>query len=111
MRVAPSGLGLHAASLVSHSASKTRVNALMGEKDRMRGFGRRSLILNLPNPLTPTLSPLGRGSSLRQLRRTLMASFPVLAAPLGARVFSAREARTDRAPAKYGHVKRETCPV
>src|SRR4029077_17437761 len=28
----------------------------------MRGFGRSSLILNLPNPLTPTLSPPGRGS-------------------------------------------------
>ena len=27
----------------------------------MRGFGRWSLILNLPNPLTPSLSPLGRG--------------------------------------------------
>jgi hypothetical protein len=32
----------------------------MGEKDRMRGFGRWSFILNLPNPLTPTLSPLER---------------------------------------------------
>jgi hypothetical protein len=74
-----------AASLLPHSASKTRVNALMGEKDRMRGFGRWSLILNLPNPLTPTLSPLGRGNS--QLLRTFMASIPVLAARLGARVF------------------------
>jgi hypothetical protein len=36
----------------------------MGEKDRMRGFGRWSLILNLPNPLTPTLSPLEREESL-----------------------------------------------
>jgi hypothetical protein len=44
-------------------------------------------MLGSPNPLTPTLSPLGRGSSLRQLLRTLMASFPVLAARLGARVF------------------------
>jgi hypothetical protein len=34
-----------------------------GEKDRMRGVGRLSLILNLPNPLTPTLSPAGRGSA------------------------------------------------
>ena len=80
--------GRHAASLLPHSASKTRVNALMGEKDRMRGFGRRSLILNLPNPLTPSLSPLGRGRSfLRQLPRTFMASASVLAARLGARVF------------------------
>jgi hypothetical protein len=64
-----------------------------GEKDRMRGFGRWSFILNLPNPLTPTLSPLGRGSSLCQLLYTCMASASVLATHLGARVFSAREAR------------------
>ena len=31
----------------------------------MRGFGRLSLVLNLPNPLTPTLSPAGRGSPRR----------------------------------------------
>jgi hypothetical protein len=76
-----------AASLLPHSASKTRANALMGEKDRMRGFGPRSLILNLPNLLTPTLSPLGRGSRLRQPLRTFMARASVLAARLGARVF------------------------
>jgi hypothetical protein len=46
----------------------------------MRGFGRWSLILNLPNPLTPTLSPLGRGSSLRQPSRALTSSTSVLAA-------------------------------
>ena len=79
--------GRHAASLLPHSASKTRVNALMGEKDRLRGFGRWSFILNLPNPLTPTLSPLGRGSSLCQLQRTCMASAFVLAARLCVRVF------------------------
>jgi hypothetical protein len=53
----------------------------------MRGFGPRSLILNLPNPLTPTLSPLGRGSSLSQPLRNFMANTLVLAVPLGARVF------------------------
>ncbi len=52
----------------------------------MRGFGRWSFILNLPNPLTPTLSPLGRGSLLSQLPRTFMASAFVLAAHLGARL-------------------------
>jgi hypothetical protein len=62
-----------------------------GEKDRMRGFGRWSLILNLPNPLTPTLSPLGRGSFLRQLLGTFITNAFVLAARLGARVFSAHE--------------------
>jgi len=98
-----------AASLLPHSASKTRVNALMGEKDRMRGFGRRSLILNLPNPLTPTLSPLGRGNS--QLLRTFMASIPVLAARLGARVYSARDREWIACLQKCGHVKRETGPV
>jgi hypothetical protein len=66
-----------AAFLLPHSASKTRVNALMGEKDRMREFGPRSLILNLPNPLTPTLSHLGRGSRLRQPLRTSMSCVPV----------------------------------
>src|ERR1700731_4939756 len=32
-----------------------------GEKDRMRGFGRRSLILKLPNPLTPPSPLRGEG--------------------------------------------------
>jgi hypothetical protein len=38
-----------------------------GEKDRMRGSDAGDL-LDDPNPLTPTLSPLGRGvrNSLRQ---------------------------------------------
>jgi hypothetical protein len=31
------------------------------EKDRLRGFGRRSLILKLPNPLTPPSPPRGEG--------------------------------------------------
>ena len=44
-----------------------------GEKDRMRGFGRWSFILNLPNPLTPSLSPLGRG---RRKRRAANLSCP-----------------------------------
>ena len=43
--------GRHAASLLPHSASKTRVNALMGEKDRLRGFGRFRIKLHRPNPL------------------------------------------------------------
>ena len=47
--------------------------------------------LKHPNPLTPTLSPLGRGSSLCGLLRTCMASAFVLAAHFGARVFSARD--------------------
>jgi hypothetical protein len=33
----------------------------MGEKDRMRGFGGLRFFPELPNPLTPTLSPAGRG--------------------------------------------------
>jgi hypothetical protein len=99
-----------AASLLPHSASKTRVNALMGEKDRMRGFGPRSLILNLPNPLTPTLSPLWRGSPLREPPRTFMARASVLAARLGARVF--RRANCElRARAYCCHFKCETGPV
>jgi hypothetical protein len=51
-----------AASLLPHSASKTRVNALMGEKDRMREFGPRSLILNLPNLLTQPSPLWGEGT-------------------------------------------------
>jgi hypothetical protein len=44
--------------------------------------------LQRPNPLTPSLSPLGRGRSfLRQLLRTFMACVLVLAALIGARVF------------------------
>jgi hypothetical protein len=78
--------GRHAASLLPG-----------GEKDRMRGFGLRSLILNLPNPLTPTLSPPGRGSCLRRHRRTFMASAPVLAAPLSARAFLRAIRRRSRA--------------
>jgi hypothetical protein len=42
--------GRNAASLLPHSASKTRVNALMGEKDRLRGFGRRSFFSNFRTP-------------------------------------------------------------
>jgi hypothetical protein len=41
----------------------------------------------------------------------VMAKRPRLAALLCARVFVMRETQTDRAPAKYGHVKRETGPV
>src|SRR5580704_11185626 len=48
---------MHAASLLPISAFARVFDALLGEKDRMRGFGRRSLILNLPTPLTPP-SPL-----------------------------------------------------
>jgi hypothetical protein len=42
--------GAHAASLLPR-----------GKKDRMRGFGRRSLILKLPNPLTPPSPLWGEG--------------------------------------------------
>src|SRR5580704_7042628 len=48
---------VHAASLLPISAFTRVFDALLGEKDRMRGFGRWSLFLNLPNPLTPP-SPL-----------------------------------------------------
>ena len=78
------------------------------------GEGARAYEKNprLPNPLTPTLSPLGRGSSLCQLLlRTFMASASVLAARLGARVFFCARSRMDRVLGKYGHVKRETGPV
>jgi len=51
------------------------------------GVRKSEFLLRSPNPLTPTLSPLGRGSSLCQLLRTFMASTSVLAARLGARVF------------------------
>src|SRR5580704_6040790 len=62
MRVIPSGLGRHAASLLPHSASKTRVNALMGEKDRIRGFGSWSFFSNFRTP-SPQPSPLwGEGA-------------------------------------------------
>ena len=53
----------------------------------MRGFGRFRKELNRPNPLTPTLSPLGRGGSLRQLRCILIAKRSRSRARLGARVF------------------------
>jgi hypothetical protein len=66
--------------------------------------------LNLPNALTPTLSPLGRRSSLCRLLRICMASTFVLAAHLGARVFR-RAIRTERASAKDCHVQRETGSV
>ena len=49
--------GRHAAFLLPHSASKTRVNALMGEKDRMRGFGTRRTICYFRTP-SPQPSPL-----------------------------------------------------
>src|ERR1700686_5749350 len=59
--------------------------------------------LQRPNPLPPTLSPLGRGSSLCQLLRTFMADASVLATRLGVRVFSecdrAREERGATWPA------------
>ena len=76
----------------------------------MRGFGPRSLILNLPNPLTPTLSPLGRGSSLSQPLRNFMTSTSVLAARLGARVFR-RAIENGARLQECGHVKRETGSV
>ncbi len=61
--------------------------------------------LQRPNPLTPTLSPLGRGSSLCQLLRTFMANASVLATRLGARVFL-RANRELRAPAHCCHQSR-----
>src|SRR5579864_3416257 len=38
-----------------------------GEKDRMRGVGRWSLILKLPNPLTPPSPPRGEGGVIPHL--------------------------------------------
>src|ERR1700733_10504025 len=40
----------------------------MGEKDRLRGFGRWGLILKLPNPLTPPSPLWGEGDNERCLR-------------------------------------------
>src|SRR5580692_6357600 len=49
--------GRHAAFLLPHSASKTRVNALMGENDRMRGLGTPSFCSEVRTP-SPQPSPL-----------------------------------------------------
>jgi hypothetical protein len=79
-------------------------------------------MLGSPNPLTPTLSPPGRGSSLCQLPRTFMASASVLATRhkrVHARLrramapeFSfARDRECFARLQKCGHVKRETGPV
>ena len=67
---------MHAASLLPR-----------GEKDRMRGFGRWSLILKLPNPLTPPSPLWGEGDHGRCPRHfsvdiSLVFSYITILAPL-----------------------------
>ena len=101
----------HAASLLPHSASKTRVNALMGEKDRMRGFGTRRTICNVRTP-SPQPSPLwGEG-----VRRASLYGLSWQAPPFSRRIsapeFSfARDRECFARLQKCRHVKRETGPV
>ncbi len=101
----------HAASLLPHSASKTRVNALMGEKDRMRGFGTRRTICNVRTP-SPQPSPLwGEG-----VRCASCCGFSWQAPPFSRRIsapeFSfARDRECFARLQKCRHVKRETGPV
>ena len=58
-----------------------------GEKDRLRGFGRWSLILKLPNPLTPPSPLWGEGDHGRCPRHfsvdiRLCGSYTIILAPL-----------------------------
>jgi len=103
--------GRHAASLLPHSASKTRVNALMGEKDRMRGFG-SGVFAPKSEPPHPNPLPSGErefvvpaavylhGKRLRSRDTSRRPSF-----------FGARSANDFARLQKCGHVKRETGPV
>ncbi len=90
-----SGRGRHAASLLPHSASKTRVNALMGEKGRMRGFGSPSFCSEVRTP-SPPPSPLWgeADSSQRCADDTLLSAFrrrSLASAPSSRRSDAARD--------------------
>jgi hypothetical protein len=92
--------GRHAAFLLPHSASKTRVNALMGEKDRMRGLGTPSFCSEVRTP-SPQPSPLwGEGGVPCAGIRGLSWQTPPFSRRVSASEFFGVRARMDLALAK-----------